>query len=140
MRVLYAVICEHAHERPDGRLDVHGVFHQLYAPGFPASQDRLVLALALEWDTEAPGRRELKIDLVDPSGSPCLTIRGHTDVVPRQKNEAPPRTLLVLPMEEVVFPAPGTHFFNLDVAGKPVVLAPLHLIEDPTLREHSHPH
>ena len=91
MRVLYAVICEHAEERADRRLDVHGIFHQLYAPGFPASQDRLVLALALEWDSEDAGRRELKIDLVDPSGSPCLTIRGHTDVVQRPENDAPRR-------------------------------------------------
>lgn len=137
MRVLYAVVCEHANERQDGRLDVHGVFHQLYAPGFPASQDRLVLALALEWDSEEPGRRELKIDLVDPNGSPCLTISGHTDVVPRKAKEAPPRTLLIVPMEEVIFPAAGTYLFKLDAGGPPAVLTPLHLIEDPSLAQES---
>ena len=131
MRVLYALTCEHAHARTDGRLDVHGVFHQLYARGFPASQDRLVLALALEWDQESQGRVDFSIDLHDPSASPSLTIRGHTDITPRAPRDAPPRTLLVLPMENVVFPRPGTYFFELEVAGEKSVLVPLHLIEDP---------
>ncbi|HUE96127.1 MAG TPA: hypothetical protein VMN39_05680 [Longimicrobiaceae bacterium] len=109
------------------------MFHQLYAPGFPASQDRLVLALALEWDLENEGRVDFSIDLRDPSGSPSLTIRGHTDITPKATIEAPPRTLLVLPMEDVVFPRPGTYLFELDVAGEKSVLAPLHLIEDPSV-------
>ena len=130
MRLLYALNCEHAEARQDGRLDVHGVFHQLYAPGFPAKQDRMVLALAIEWDTEGEGRREFKIDLLDPSGSPSLTISGHTDVSARTPGEAPPQTRLLLPMEEIVFPAAGTYFFELAVDGETVRAAPLHLIEN----------
>jgi hypothetical protein len=125
--------CEHAHARPDGRLDAHGVFHQLYAPGFPASQDRIVLALAVEWDSEGEGRRDFSIDLRDPSGSPSLTIRGHTDITTRSPADAPPRTLLVLPMDDVVFPAAGTYLFHLETGGHSSVLAPLHLIEDPNV-------
>lgn len=131
MRVLYALNCEHAHARPDGRLDVHGVFHQLYAPGFPAKQDRMVLALAVEWDQEPEGRREFSIDLTDPSGSPCLTISGHTDVSSRTAGEAPPQTRLILPMEEVVFPQAGTYLFDLKVGEEKVRVAPLHLVENP---------
>jgi hypothetical protein len=131
VRVLYALNCEHAENREDGRLDVHGIFHQLYAPGFPAKQDQMVLALAIEWDVEEPGRREFKIDMMDPSGSPALTISGHTDVTPRAENESPPQTRLVMPMEGVVFPTPGTYLFELQVGGEEVRLAPLHLIENP---------
>lgn len=131
MRLLYALNCEHAEARQDGRLDVHGVFHQLYAPGFPAKQDRMVLALAIEWDEEGEGRREFKIDLLDPSGSPSLTISGHTDVSLRAPGDAPPQTRLILPMEEIVFPAAGTYFFELSVEGETARAAPLHLIENP---------
>ena len=130
MRVLYALNCEQAEPRQDGRLDVHGVFHQLYAPGFPAKQDRMVLALAVEWDTEGEGRRDFKIDLVDPGQSPCLTISGHTEVSARKDGEAPPQTRLILPMEEVVFPLAGTYFFDLQVGDERVSMAPLHLIEN----------
>lgn len=131
MRLLYALNCEHANPRQDGRLDVHGIFHQLYAPGFPAKQDRMVLAIAVEWDAESAGRVDFKIDLVDPTGSPSLTINGHTDVSERVKGEAPPQTRLVLPMEEVVFPQAGTYIFELEVAGERRQVAPLHLIENP---------
>ena len=130
MRLLYALNCEHAEARRDGRLDVHGIFHQLYAPGFPAKQDRMVLALALEWEKEGAGRVEFKIDLIDPSRSPCLTISGHTDVSARAPNEAPPQTRLILPMEEVVFPQAGTYLFQLEVGGESLTFAPLHLIEN----------
>lgn len=134
MRVLYALNCEHAAPRADGRLDVHGVFHQLFAPGFPAKQDNMVLALAIEWDTEGEGRRDFGIDLIDPSGSPSLTISGHTDVTPQRPGEAPPRTLLVMPMEEIVFPTAGTYLFRLKVDEQKWDLAPLHLIESDDLQ------
>ena len=130
MRVLYALHCEHAEARQDGRLDVHGVFHQLYAPGFPAKQDRMVLALAIEWDTEGAGRREFRLDLNDPNENPCLTISGHTDVGDRAKAEAPPQTRLILPMEDVVFPLAGTYLFQLTVGEDKQPVAPLHLVEN----------
>lgn len=134
MRVLYALICERAEAREDGRMDVQGVFHHLFAPGYPAQQDRLVLAVALEWEEDEEGRNPFRIDLVDPSGSPVLTISGHTDVGGRQEFEPPPRTLLVMPLENVVFPAPGLFEFELHVREEHWRLAPLHLIEDPNAR------
>jgi hypothetical protein len=130
MRILYALNCEHAEPRQDGRLDVHGIFHQLYAPGFPAKQDRMVLALAVEWDQEGEGRLDFRIDLVDPNGSPSLTISGHTDVSARAPGEAPPQTRLILPMQEVIFPSAGTYLFEMAVGGESMRFAPLHLIEN----------
>ena len=121
--------CEHATERSDGRLDVHGVFHQLYAPGFPAKQEMMVLALSIEWDVEGVGSKEFKIDLMDPSGSPALTISGGTEIIARVPGDAPPQTRIVLPMQEVVFPQAGTYMFELKVGDETVRLAPLHLVE-----------
>jgi hypothetical protein len=112
-------------------MDIHGVFHQLYAPGFPAQQDRLVLAMVLEWDSGESGRVHFKIDVLDPSRSPTLTINGHTDVGARQEGEAPPQTRLVLPLENVVFPAAGTYEFELSVSGTQIPLVLLHLVETP---------
>jgi hypothetical protein len=131
LRVLYAVICEHAEAREDGRLNVHGVFHHLFAPGFPAQQDHLVFTMALEWEDAEAGRQEFSIDLMDPTESPVFTIRGHTDVTRRQPLQPPPRTLFVFPLPDVRFPVEGTYFFVLDAAGGSHAVAPLHLIEDP---------
>ncbi len=131
MRVLYALICEHAEARDDARMDVRGVFHHLFAPGYPAQQHRLVLAVALEWEEGEEGRNPFRIDLLDPARSPILTISGHTDVGARNEREPPPRTVLVMPLENVVFPTPGRFEFELHVREERWRLAPLHLIEDP---------
>jgi hypothetical protein len=133
MKVLYALLCEQAHERHDGRLDVHGVFHQLYAAAFPAQQDRMVLAMAVEWEPHELGKIEFSIELVDPSRSPALSITGHTDVGERQPFQGPPLTRLILPLDGVVFPAEGTYVFELVIGGDRQRLAPLHLIHSPAV-------
>lgn len=131
MNLLYGMVCEDASSREDGRVDVAGIFHQLYAPGFPAQQDRLVLAMAIEWEESEEGRQEFRIDLTDPTGAPALTIQGHTDVSGWAAGEAPPQTRLVMPLDGVVFPAPGTYRFELLIGGARHTLCPLHLIENP---------
>ena len=135
MRVLYAVVCEDAHERDDGRVDLLGIFHQLYAPGFPAQQDRLTLVVVLEWDGWEAGRIDFSIDLLDPSGSPALSINGHTDVSAAEVG-APPQTRLVMPMEGIVFPVVGSYDFVFEGGEHRVRLAPLHLIQDPGAHIH----
>lgn len=131
MRVLYALICEEAAAREDGRVDARGIFHQLFAPGFPAQQDHMVVAVAVEWDEGETGRQEFRIDLLDPSRSPSLTINGHTDVGPREAMSGPPQTRLVMPLEGVIFPEAGTYLFRMHVAGREIDLCPIHLIENP---------
>ncbi len=131
MNLLYALICEDASVRPDGRVDVHGIFQQLLAPGFPAQQDRLVLVVAIEWDSGESGRIPFRIDLVDPSRSPALTINGHPDVAPLAEAEGapPPQTRLVVPLENIVFPSSGAYRFELEVGVEQYPLTPLYLLE-----------
>lgn len=131
MKILYVLICEDASARPDGRVDVHGVFHQLYAPGFPAQQDRMMLALAIEWDAAEEGRVQFGIDLLDPAGSPAFTISAHTDVSPPEDGQVPPQTRLLMPLEDVVFPRAGTYEFEVRVGEERRRTTPLHLVHNP---------
>lgn len=104
--------------RPDGKMDVDGVFNDLAAPGFPATQDRMVLVTTIEWDRGDSGRNKFRVDLVAPDGRPSLTVDGHTDVVPRPTDRPPPRTRLILPLENVVFPRAGRYSFEIRIKGK----------------------
>ena len=36
MELIMALVCERAVTTKDGKLDLHGVFNDLFAPGFPA--------------------------------------------------------------------------------------------------------
>ena len=129
MRILTAAVCDHAAGTPDGKLNLHGIFHDLYAPGFPARQDRMTLVLVLEWDRSDAGRHSFRVDVRGPDGRPTLTVEGQSEVTPRPSDRPPPRTQLVMPLEDVVFPVPGRYEFEVKVKGNVLAGPALHLVE-----------
>lgn len=118
MRILASAVCDHAAASPDGKLDIRGVFHDLYAAGFPARQAQMTLVLALEWDRTDFGRYTFRVDIRGPDGKTTLTVEGHSEVTPRPSDRPPPRTRLVMPLEDVVFPEPGRYDFRVSVKGR----------------------
>jgi hypothetical protein len=112
-----STVCEAAHERPDGRVDLVGVFNELSAPGFPALQERMTVVFIVEWEAGESGRLPLRADMIDEQGRKLLTIQGHTDVDERSSDRAPAQTRLVMPLDKVVFPKPGRYRFELIAGG-----------------------
>ena len=137
MRLALALVCEDAHVNPEGRLDVQGVLHDLFAPAFPATQDRMVLVLVIEWDQRDHGRFTFRVDLTTPDGKVILTVDGHTDVAPSGVGQPPARTRLVMPLENVVFPSAGAYSLRARVKGHTLEGPLLHLVEGPTSVDHS---
>src|SRR5205085_8943356 len=80
MELKLAVICEAARERPDGRVDIIGVFDELHAPAFPAVQERMTVVFVMEWSAEEEGDQPFRANLVHESGRKILGIEGHTVV------------------------------------------------------------
>ncbi|HEX6938940.1 MAG TPA: hypothetical protein VF158_05970 [Longimicrobiales bacterium] len=115
MELILACACDDATVRPDGKLDISGIFNELSAPGFPAMQDRMTVVFIVEWGPEETGRLPLRADLVDEANRPVLTIQGHTEVEARGSDRARPQTRLIMPLEDVVFPAAGRYHFELKV-------------------------
>lgn len=112
-------------------MDMSGIFHELFTPGFPAQMDRMVLAVVIEWNAGEVGHQDFRIDLLDPSASPAFTISGHTEVHAAVPTMAPPRSPIIMELEEVRFMVGGTYLFQLFKDDESTVLAPLHIIEDP---------
>lgn len=131
MRLLTFAVCDQAAATPDGKLEVHGVFHDLYAPGFPARQDRMTLVVCIEWDRDDAGRHRFRVDVRGPDGRPTLTVEGESEVTPRPADRPPPRTQLVMPLEHVVFPVPGRYDFDIRVKGHVMPGPALYLVEVP---------
>jgi hypothetical protein len=124
-----ALFCDDARETPDGKLDVTGVFHDLYAPGFPALQERMVLVLILDWDRRDDGHYNMKAELIGPDGKVVLTVDGHSEVRPMPQGGPPPRTRLVMPLEKAVFPKPGRYHLRVTAKGKRFRGPSLNLVE-----------
>ena len=115
-----SAVCEAAIERPDGRLDLIGLFNELSAPGFPAEQDRMTAVFLIEWEDGEEGRQPLRADMVDEKDRKLLTIQGHTDVEARGADRAPAQTRLVMPLDKVKFPRAGRYRFQLVAGGDAV--------------------
>ena len=120
MQLLLALVCDDAGLNPEGKLDVHGVFNDLYAPGFPAKQDHMVLVVVVEWDREDEGRYRFRVDLEDDEGKPTLSVDGYSDVDRRPPHRPPPRTRLVMP---------GAYTFRIRIKGQTLRGPDLHLVE-----------
>jgi len=120
MNLILSLACDDARVHPNGKMDVIGIFNELYAPGFPATQDRLTVVFVVEWDRTESGRIPLRADLMDEADQMVLTIQGHTDVDPRGADRAPAQTRLILPIEELVFPHAGRYHFRLRAGDKEV--------------------
>ncbi|MEZ4425113.1 MAG: hypothetical protein R3E98_17080 [Gemmatimonadota bacterium] len=128
MQLQLALVCDEAGTDELGRLDLKGVFNDLYAPGFPA-QHTMALVVAIEWAHDDHGRFSFRVDLEDPNGKPALTVDGHTDVDARPAHQPPPRTRLIMPLEDVVFPMPGAYRFRIRIKGRTYDGPSLYLME-----------
>jgi hypothetical protein len=122
-----AAVCESAHERPDGRMDLAGVFNELSTSGFPARQDHMTVVFVIEWNPDESGSQPLRADLVDEQDRKLLTIQGHTDVDARGSGRAPARTRLVMPLRDVIFRTAGTYRFELLAGGDVVDACSFHV-------------
>lgn len=129
MHILMMAFCEHAQLRPDGKLDIHGAFNDLAAPGFPAKQDEMVLVVAVEWDPEDEGRYTFRVDLRGDQPQPSFTVNGETEVQRRDPRGRPGRTYLIMPLQDIVFPAAGAYRLEVKIKGETVAGPLLHLWE-----------
>jgi hypothetical protein len=131
VKLRFAAVCEDARLTREGRLDVHGVYHDLSAPGFPARQEHLVLVLVLEWDRADHGRYLFKADLEDEAGNVSLTVEGETEVHRPPPDSPPARSQLIMPIDGVVFPRAGQYSFRVKVKGQTLEGPSLYLMEVP---------
>ena len=122
------LFCADAKTRPDGKLDIHGVFNELYAADFPARQDEMVLVGIVEWQRDLQGRIPFTVDLIDSDGLAIFSIEGHTDVDARPPSKAPAKTHFILPLKNVMFPAVGHYRVRINMNGSELAGPSMHLM------------
>ena len=122
------LFCTHAGTGSDGKLSIHGIISELRAPDFPARQDKLVLVGIVEWQRDLEGRIPFAVNLNDPDGMAIFSVEGHTVVESRSPSRAPAKTHLILPLENVMFPAPGHYRVQIDINGTEIAGPSMHLL------------
>ena len=122
------LFCADATARADGKLDIHGVFNELYAADFPARQEHMILVGIVEWQRELQGRIPFAVDLVDAEGMAIFSIEGHTDVDARPASRAPAKSHFILPLKNVMFPVPGCYRVRIRINDSELAGPPMHLM------------
>ncbi len=128
MYLQLSAVCDEAKEVEYGKLNIKGVFNDLSAPGFPAKHD-MVLVIVIQWNHKDSGRYDFQINLIGPGDRPSMTVSGHSDVPRRDQDGPPPRTQLILPLKEVIFPERGLYRFYVQVKGRTLEGPSLHLTD-----------
>ena len=127
MELKLAALCESVRERPDGRLDIIGIFDELHAPAFPAVQDRMTVVLIMEWSEDEYGEQPFRADLLHSNGRKILGLQGVTVV--QKMGSGAPKTRLIQELDKVVFPAAGDYHFELVAGGNVMDAGTLRLTE-----------
>ena len=123
------LFCADAQAGLDGKLDIHGVFNELHAPDFPARQDQMVLVGIVEWQRDLQGRIPFTVDLTDSDGKAIFSIEGHTEVDARPASKAPAKTHFILPLKNVMFPAPGCYRVRIRINDSELAGPSMHLMQ-----------
>ena len=122
------LFCTDATTRADGKLDIHGVFNELYAADFPARQDQMVLVGIVEWQRELQGSIPFAVDLVDAEGMAIFSIDGHTEVDARPPSRPPAKSHFILPLKNVMFPVPGSYRVRIRLNDSELAGPSMHLM------------
>lgn len=124
------LFCRDARTGSDGKLDILGVFNELYAKDFPARQEHMVLVGIVEWERDVEGRIPFSVDLVDADEMSIFSIEGHTDVDARPPSRAPARSHFIMPLKNVMFPAMGRYGIRINLNGSEISGPSLHLLRN----------
>ena len=120
-----AVLAERAQVRPDGKLDVMGVYNCRYATEFPA---RLDVTLALRFDIEPLDygvHQNIVVHIFDEDGAELVNVRASP--VAFDSPHAPGLPLaydMIVPLT-IGFPVDGTWTFDVRVNQRSLARVPL---------------
>jgi hypothetical protein len=120
-----AVVAENAKVRPDGKLDISGVYNCRYAPSLPAKLD---ITLAMRFDIEPLDfgvHQNISVHIMDEDNAEMVNLRASPVSFDSPHPPGLPLAYdLILPLS-VGFPRDGTWTFDVRVNEKTVARVPL---------------
>jgi hypothetical protein len=111
MKQLLFLAADYANITGDGKLNVMGVFNDIYSFNFPARHPSMHLVAKLGAELGEYGQtRSFTVRLLDEDGNQIMDISGQFQV-PKGERGRKPEVNIVLDLKDVVFPKPGIYQF-----------------------------
>ncbi|HQX17540.1 MAG TPA: hypothetical protein PLA27_14040 [Anaerolineales bacterium] len=113
MKPLLFLAADYANITGDGKLNVMGVFNDIFSFSFPARHSSMHLVGKLGAELGEYGQtRNFTIKLLDEDGNHVMDISGQF-VIPKGERGRKPEVNLILELKDVIFPKPGIYQFVL---------------------------
>lgn len=128
MQVRIAALADYTNITAENKLNILGIFSQLYAPGVPARHPSMQLVVQFAFEPSETGKKRIKILLQDADGGQVLSLETPMEVPPAP---GPDPVVLnqVLVLQDVIFPRFGSYEFAIELNGEPMpVRIPLDVV------------
>jgi hypothetical protein len=113
MKLLLFLAADCANITREGKLNVMGVFNDIFSQNFPARHSSMHLVAKLGAELGEYGQtRDFKVDLLDEDGRPIFDLSGQFQI-PVGERGRKPEVNLILELKDIVFPKAGTYEFVL---------------------------
>jgi hypothetical protein len=115
MELLTILAADYANIAQGGKLNVMGIFRNIYATSFPAQHPAMVLIVKLGAELGEYGdERTLTIKLLDADGKELMRFTNNIQI-PQPAGGQRPEVNAILALNGLVFPAPGRYQFSVQV-------------------------
>jgi len=115
MELLTILAADYANVAQGGKLNVMGIFRNIYATNFPARHLSMMLVIKLGADLGEFGQeRHLAIRLLDADGKELMRFESKA-IVPTPTGGQRPEIDAIIQINEIVFPVPGRYQFTVFV-------------------------
>lgn len=115
MELLTILVADYANITQNGKLNVMGIFGNIFATNFPAKHLSMTLVVKLGANYgEYDDQRNLAINLRDPDGNEVWRFESPVKIPPPAEGRRP-EVNAIIQINELVFPHPGRYQFNVYV-------------------------
>ena len=114
MELLLLLSADYANIAQGGKLNVMGIFRNIYGSGFPLRQPEMHLIARLRPSPAEYGQtRKLTIKLMDEDAQTEIVNFSRDVVVPSPTGRQRPEINQILRLRDLIFPKPGIYQFSI---------------------------
>ena len=114
MELLTILVADYANVTKNGKLNVMGIFKNIYASKFPAKHLSMTLVIKLGADLGEFDERKLTVKLLEADGKELMSLETPI-VLPKLIPGQRPEINAIFQINEVVFPKAGRYQFSIFV-------------------------
>lgn len=109
MKLLLILAADCANVTDNGKLNVMGIFNQIYAPSFPIRHSSMHLVVKLGAELGEYGEtRTLSVQLREPDGKLLFNLSRPVNI-PKGDSGIKPEVNAIYELKDIVFPKPGPY-------------------------------